>query len=133
MIEREIVRTRTGTEVVLIDSISFLTDADHGRIVVSASHGGASSGEYARRRMPGLVFFNDAGVGKDAAGIRALEILSSAEVAACAISAGSARIGDVLDHWQHGIVSHVNASAARFIAPGMCVQAAIEAWSAHQL
>lgn len=38
---------RAGGSVVIMDSITKVTPADAGAIVVSASHGGASSGEFA--------------------------------------------------------------------------------------
>jgi hypothetical protein len=56
--------------------------------------------------------FNDAGGGKNDAGIAALALLELEGIAAAAVSHESARIGDALDAWENGIVSHVNASAA---------------------
>lgn len=54
--------------IILLDSISFIGPDDAGQIVVSGSHGGTVAAAYARRHPPWLVVFNDAGVGKDAAG-----------------------------------------------------------------
>lgn len=131
MIERQTATTRSGADVVLMDSVSFLSYDDGGAIVVCASHGGVSSGQYALVRRPGLIFFNDAGVGKDDAGISALRVLAEQGVAAASVSSQSARIGDVLDHWNAGIVSHANGSAAG-IMQGMTVQEAIDAWNARR-
>ena len=97
--------------VIVIDSITQLAAGDEGAIVVSGSHGGVSSGTFACERLLQLVFFNDAGVGKDGAGIAALALLQARGVAAAAVAHTSARIGDALDAWQHGVVSHVNAAA----------------------
>lgn len=94
-----------------MDSISHVDAGDAGHIVVSGSHGGASSAEYAARYKLAAVFFNDAGVGKDEAGIAALRML---EVPAGTVSHLSARIGDVEDMWQNGVLSHLNASAASY-------------------
>ena len=91
-----------------MDSISYVDGADAGCIVVSASHGGSSSAEYANRHKLAAVFFNDAGVGKDNAGIAALALL---EVPAGAVSHLSARIGDVDDTWRNGVLSHLNQAA----------------------
>ena len=107
MIKR-VVAERGGRKVILMDSISHVDAGDAGHIVVSASHGGASSGEYASRHKLAAVFFNDAGVGKDNAGIAALGML---KVPAGTVSHLSARIGDVEDMWDHGVLSHLNASA----------------------
>lgn len=130
MIEREFVTTPGGAQVLLADSISFLrAEEDRGAIVVCASHGGESSGQYAANRKPALVFFNDAGVGKNNAGIRALEVLEVEGIAAVALSSDSAQIGEVLDHWAEGRVSHAN-TLARGIVAGMAVPEAIDAWVA---
>ena len=97
--------------VLLIDSITQLAAGDEGAIVVSGSHGGASSGTFALELPLQLVFFNDAGVGKDEAGIAALAMLQARGVAAVALAHTSARIGDALDAWQHGVISRVNDQA----------------------
>jgi hypothetical protein len=98
--------------VVLMDSISSVTAEDAGSIVVSASHGGVSSGEFASRYELGACFFNDAGVGKEAAGTAALGMLEEIGVPGATLSHDSARIGDARDHWDNGVVSHVNGRAA---------------------
>jgi len=107
---RRVAAERGGRKVVLLDSISHVGAADGGHVVVAASHGGTSAAEYAAPCKLAAVFFNDAGVGKDKAGIAALAIL---EVPAGTVSHMSARIGDAEDMWQHGVLSHVNAAAAR--------------------
>jgi hypothetical protein len=127
MIENRMERTPAGRTVLLMDSVSFLPDDARGIVVVTASHGGLSSGEYALKKRPDLIFFNDAGVGKNDAGIAALDVLNGAGIPAVAIGAGTARIGEVLDHWEHGRVSHANAVAAG-IVPGMSVVEAVDAW-----
>ena len=106
----EVARGPRG-RVIVVDSITQLDAGDRGAIVVCGSHGGTSSAEFALRRLPRLVCFNDAGVGKDGAGIAALVILQARGVAAAAVAHDSARIGDALDAWQHGVISHVNAAA----------------------
>jgi len=112
MIKRA-VGERGDREVIVMDSISHVDAGGAAHIVVSASHGGASSGEYASRHRLAAVFFNDAGVGKDGAGIAALGMLERAQVPAGTVSHLSARIGDAEDMWQNGVLSHLNASALR--------------------
>lgn len=111
MLKLEVAKGRGG-RIILMDSITKATPDDEGAIVVSASHGGASSGEFALVVPLKLVVFNDAGVGKDDAGIAALALLESHGVAGLTTSHVSGRIGDADDMWQHGIISHTNASAA---------------------
>ena len=122
MIKR-VVAGRGACTAILMDSISYVGAADAGHVVVSASHGGASSAEYARRHGLAAAFFNDAGVGKDRAGVASLDIL---KIPAATVSHLSARIGDAEDMWLHGVLSHVNAAAAaRGLSPGQRLQDAV--------
>lgn len=116
-----------GGRVIVIDSIGQLAAGDEGAIVVSGSHGGSSAGSIATAWPLRLVFFNDAGVGKDDAGIASLPMLQARGIAGATVANTSARIGDALDAWQHGVVSHVNAAAiALGVQVGASVQAAVE-------
>jgi hypothetical protein len=106
----EVARGPLG-RVIVIDSITQLAPGDAGAIVVSGSHGGTSSAEFALAVPLRLVCFNDAGVGKDGAGIAALSILQVRGVAAATVAHTSARIGDAQDAWHHGVISRVNDAA----------------------
>lgn len=99
--------------VSLCDSISMIDDSDAGQIVVSGSHGAAVSAVYALRHRPRMVFFNDAAVGKNRAGIRSLELLAEQGVAAGAVTHVSARIGDARDAFESGIIGHLNEPGRR--------------------
>jgi hypothetical protein len=101
----------SGVAVVALDSITHMTPEHAGAWVVTGSHGGTSSGEFALAQPIGLVVFNDAGVGRDQAGIAALSLLQAHGVAAATVSHCSARIGDGEDSWASGVVTHVNAAA----------------------
>lgn len=98
--------------LVLHDSVTQVTTADAGTLVVTGSHGGASVVPYARAVRAWLYVFNDAGIGKDRAGVAALELLEADGQAAAAVSHASARIGEARDAWENGVVSAVNATAA---------------------
>jgi len=95
----------------VVDSITELDSSDEGCIAVSGSHGGMSSARYALAARPWLSVFNDAGVGKDAAGLAALAFLQSHGLAACTVSHASARIGEAQSTLDEGVVSHANALA----------------------
>jgi len=110
MLKREVARG-PGGRVLLMDTITQLTPEDSGCLVVSASHGGTSSAEFALALPLRLAVFNDAGVGKDEAGIAALALLEARGTAAAAVAHSSARIGDAQDAWDHGVISRVNAAA----------------------
>ena len=62
----------------IVDSITELCAQDAGCIAVSGSHGGLSSARYALAARPLLSVFNDAGVGKDSAGLAALDFFTGA-------------------------------------------------------
>jgi hypothetical protein len=96
----------------LLDSVTQVGPAQAGHVIVTGSHGGASVVPYARAVRARLYVFNDAGIGKDRAGIAALDQLQADGIAACAVAHTSARIGEAEDVWAHGIVSAVNAQAA---------------------
>jgi hypothetical protein len=120
------VETFGSRAVVLMDSISFVAESDAGHIVVSGSHGGRSSGEFAVRHALAACFLNDAGVGKDDAGIAALAMLDALARPGAVYDSQSARIGDAQDAWENGVISFVNSAAASLgFAAGEPVSAAI--------
>lgn len=123
---RKTVTHAGGHPVILVDSITKVEAQDVGAIIVSASHGGQSSGEFALAVPLTAVFFNDAGIGKDEAGVAGLAMLDSRHVPACAVSHESGRIGDAADMWEHGVVSRVNdAASKRGARAGLAVQEAV--------
>ncbi len=125
MLKKEVVNGPKG-RVIVMDSITKVTPEDKGQVVVSASHGGASSGEFALEVPLLACFFNDAGVGKDNAGIVALDMLQKRGVAGGAVSHTSARIGDSQDMWDHGVISHVNERARTLgLLPGASLRDAL--------
>ena len=99
--------------LVLLDSVTQVGFRHAGALVVTGSHGGASVVPYARAVRAWLYVFNDAGVGKDGAGIAALDLLAADGIAAATVAHTSARIGEALDAWEHGVVSHLDAAARR--------------------
>ena len=110
MLKKEIA-SGPGGRVIVMDSITKVTPEDQGAIVVSASHGGTSSGEFALEVPLKLVFFNDAGGGKDDAGIASLAMQQDRGIPCATIAHTSGRIGDSADMWENGTISHVNAAA----------------------
>ena len=108
-----------GGRVLLLDSITKIAADDAGAMIVTGSHGGASAGEFALAVKLKLVVFNDAGVGKDRAGIVSLDMLEARGIPAGAVSHTSARIGDAADMWASGVIAHVNARATALgLKPG---------------
>jgi hypothetical protein len=114
----------TGAPLLLVDSITEAIGPGAGCCVVSGSHGGTSAGRFALQAAVKLAVFNDAGIGKDEAGIAGLALLQHHGVAACTVSHDTACIGQARSTFDTGVISHVNAAAAAWGArPGMALQA----------
>jgi hypothetical protein len=110
---RAVVHEQAGLRVVAMDSISSVLPEDRGQVVVSASNGGDASGRVAADYGLGFVVTNDAGVGKDDAGIAGMRDLDAAGIPAVTVSHVSAEISNGEDTWRNGVVSFVNQTAAR--------------------
>ena len=107
----------------VVHSITELKAEDAGCLAVSGSHGGLSAARYAVAARPLLSVFNDAGIGKDDAGIAGLALLQLHGLAACTVSHNSACIGDAHSTLNEGMIQHVNNAARSLgVAPGQrCV------------
>lgn len=99
-----------------LDSASLVSPEHKDAIVVTGSHGGLLGGkpETALKYDVLGALYNDAGIGKDAAGISRLPALDRRGIAAATVSAASARIGDARSTYEDGIISRINARAAAF-------------------
>jgi hypothetical protein len=114
--------TCSGVPVLLVDSISEIGPQDANRIVVAGSHASQNVPRYALSVPLRGAVFNDAGLGKDQAGIASFEILSAGGLPAVAVSHETARIGDARDVYENGIISAANDLAKHIGArPGMAV------------
>jgi uncharacterized protein YunC (DUF1805 family) len=115
-----------GVNITVTDSITFLTDNNYGDIVVCGSHGGLSAGDYAQKYRVKAVFFNDAGIGKNSAGVKSLEHLNDAGILACTVDCISAEIFNGQDTLDNGVITVCNQLAkARGIKETMKVKEAI--------
>ena len=74
----------------------------------------------------GAVILNDAGIGRERAGIAGLHLLDGLAVPAATIAHTSARIGDGADGYARGRLSFVNGAAARLgLTTGMACEKAL--------
>ncbi len=112
--------------IVLRDSVTKTEPGDVGDVLVTGSHGGVYAANLAARARVRAAIFNDAGQGRDRAGIAGLDALQELGMAAAAVAHDSARIGDAGDAWARGRLSAVNDLAAALgCAPGLpCAEAA---------
>ncbi len=99
--------------LVCADSVGMVCPEDTGRIVITASHAALPGGRPDTLIPPGIhaVFFSDAGVGLDGAGIARLGHLDGLGIIAGTTSAESAPIGDARALYRDGILSHLTSSA----------------------
>lgn len=116
-----------GVSITVTDSITFLNEKNAGDIVVCGSHGGVSAGHYAQKHNLKAVFFNDAGIGKNNAGIKGLDGLNDAGIIACTVDCMSAEIFNGQDTLDNGIITVCNQLAkAKNIREMMTVKEAIK-------
>jgi hypothetical protein len=116
-----------GVSITVTDSITFLNESNAGDIVVCGSHGGLSAGKYAKKYRVKAVFFNDAGIGKNSAGVKSLESLGGAGILACTVDCMSAEIFNGQDVLDNGIISVCNQRAKnRNIREKLTVKEAIK-------
>lgn len=110
----------------IADSVTRLGPEHVGTVLVAASHGGLYAANLAARAGLRAVILNDAGIGKEEAGVAGLAYLDGYGMAAATITHDSARIGDGADMLARGVVSRVNEAARRLgVAVGLsCADAA---------
>ena len=97
--------------IVIADSITRVGPEAAGAVVVNASHGGVYAAYLAAKLGAAAAIFNDAGVGRDRAGIGGLDYLEEFGIAAATVGHDTARIGDGADMMARGVVTHANALA----------------------
>lgn len=102
-------------KLICADSVGMIRPEDAGQIVITASHAALPGGRRDTLIPPGIyaVFFSDAGVGMDGAGIARLPVLGALNVIAGTTSAASAPIGDSQALYTRGILSHITSAAER--------------------
>jgi hypothetical protein len=100
-------------QVATMNSVSFATAANVGQVICAGSHTASVTGHYVMAYSFAVagVIGNDAGVGKDQAGIAGLALLNQATIPAASVAAMSARIGSGTSTYTHGLISHCNAVA----------------------
>lgn len=119
----------------VLDSVTHLkAESARGAVALCASHGGVYAAWYAARLGVAALVLHDAGVGRERAGIGGLDWLDERGVPAACTGHESARIGEGADMLARGVLSHVNAGAARLgVQAGMDAAEALRLLDAAQL
>lgn len=113
---RTVLRAVPGEpQVICADSVGMLVPEDAGRIVITASHAALPGGRPDTLIPRGIhaVFFSDAGVGMDGAGIARIPHLDGLGIIAGTTSAASAPIGNARALYERGVLSHLTGAAVR--------------------
>ncbi len=130
----EIALSDASDPVICLDSASLIRPGDSGRVVVTGSHGGLIGGDPAKAINVAAAFaaFNDAGGGREGAGIGRLAPLEARRIPAVTVSADSAEIGNALSTLNDGVISHANPLARALGAvPGRPLRDFLAAWRAE--
>jgi len=119
---------------VVLDSVTHLLPEHRGAAALCASHGGRYAGYFAASKGVSAVILNDAGIGREQAGLGGIRMLEGLGVPAAAVSGKTARIGDGKDNLARGILSFVNAPARKLgLEVGMRCADALERLAAASL
>jgi hypothetical protein len=110
-------------KILTVASCSNVRPEHRSHVVVSGSYGGRYNAFNAAKWQVRAVIMNDAGIGKDNAGIVGLDLLDQINLAAATADARTCHIGDGEHMLAHGIISYVNRTAAALgCAPGHTVR-----------
>ncbi len=123
--EQKVVKEMGKARIVIVDTSSDVDENNNMDIVITGSHGGVNACEYmGNMKIKGMVS-NDAGIGKNEAGIAGMKALDKYGIPAVAVSTMSAKIGNGTSTYQQGSLSATNELAKKLgIREGM---SAIEA------
>lgn len=107
-------------KIVVADSVTAATDENRGDILVCGSHCGANVGQIAVAGKIGAMIGNDAGMGRNNAGISGFDICDAHSIPVAAVASMSAMIGSGVSTYEEGTVSAVNIKAAKLgVSEGM--------------
>ena len=109
--DKKVIQEDEWGEVIVIDSAVQMGPDETGRVLVVGSHGSELTARYVAQYLPFGVILNDAGKGKNNAGISGLSILNSMDILGATVDCMTARIGEGHDNYNSGIISAVNDKA----------------------
>ena len=122
-----VIKQSGNRKIVVADSAAGMGESTKGDVFVDGSHCGVNVGEMTLHSGVGAMIGNDAGMGKNDAGIAALKMCDEQGVPAAAVAAMSAKIGDGMSTYEQGKVSAVNETARKLgISAGMSAKEAAD-------
>jgi uncharacterized protein YunC (DUF1805 family) len=112
--EEQIVKKQEGKfRIIVTNTAGSYDENNKNDVVIDGSHFGVNSAKMAVDAAVKGRIGNDAGIGKNSAGIAGLNILEKVGIPGAAVSSMSAKIGVGMSTWDTGKVSTVNESARK--------------------
>jgi len=112
--EEQIVKKQEGKfRIIVTNTAGSYDENNKDDVVIDGSHFGVNSAKMAVDATVKGRIGNDAGIGKNSAGIAGLNILEKVGIPSAAVSSMSAKIGVGMSTWDTGKVSTVNESARK--------------------
>jgi len=122
-----IIKQSGNRKIVLADSAAAMDESTKGDVFVDGSHCGINVGEMTIHSGVGAMIGNDAGLGKNNAGIVALKMCDEQGIPAAAVAAMSAKIGNGRSTYEQGKISVVNEAAKKLgVSVGMSAKEAAD-------
>jgi len=120
--------------IFVADSVTYFAACHPDDVIVCGSHGGETAAMFGAASGAKGLILNDAGIGKEDAGISGLAAVEALGIAAATVGYRTARIGSGSDTWEAGTISRGNRLAADAgVQPGQGAAAAarlIALWTA---
>jgi len=124
---QKVVKTAGKFKIIIVETTSDVTKDNNNDIIVTGSHQGENSGEYLLGCSVKGAIGNDAGKGKENAGVAGLKLLDEKGIPGAAVNTMTARIGDGNSTYEQGKISAVNKSARKLgITEGMSAKDAAD-------
>lgn len=122
-----IIKQSGNRKIVVADSAAAMDESTKGDVFVDGSHCGINVGEMTLHSGVGAMIGNDAGMGKNDAGIAALKMCDEQGIPAAAVAAMSAKIGSGMSTYEQGQISVVNGAAKKLgVSVGMSAREAAD-------
>ena len=114
-------------KIVVADSAAGMDERSKGDVFVDGSHCGVNVGEMTLHAEMGAMIGNDAGMGKNDAGIVALKMCDEKGIPSAAVAAMSAKIGNGMSTYEQGKISVANETAKKMgVTVGMSAKEAAD-------
>ena len=122
-----VIKQSGNRKIVVADSAAGMDERSKGDVFVDGSHCGVNVGEMTLSTGMGAMIGNDAGMGKNDAGIVALKMCDERGIPAAAVAAISAKIGSGMSTYEQGKISVANETAKKMgVTAGMTAKEAAD-------